>query len=90
MYDIFFFFNVTATTEIYTSFPTRLSSDLLYNILNYRATAGLPVILSSNLTLEQLGAAYHERITSRVLCGCTIYNFVGKDIRFLKQVEKRR
>src|SRR5258705_13723218 len=28
----FFFFNDTATTEIYTSFPTRRSSDLLRSI----------------------------------------------------------
>ena len=26
----FFFFNDTATTEIYTPFPTRRSSDLMY------------------------------------------------------------
>ena len=76
--------------DLGAEFSTAFSQSVLYNILNDRATAGLPVILSSNLTLEQLGAAYHERITSRVLCGCTIYNFVGKDIRFLKQVEKRR
>src|SRR3712207_9134555 len=30
MYCTLFFFNDTATTEIYTSFPTRRSSDLMY------------------------------------------------------------
>lgn len=76
--------------DLGAEFSTSFSQSVLYNLLNDRATAGLPVILSTNLTLEQLGAAYHERITSRVLCGCTIYSFVGKDIRFLKQVEKRK
>ena len=40
--------------------------------------------------LEQLAAAYNERIASRVLCGCTSYSFAGKDIRFLKQAERRK
>ncbi len=48
------------------------------------------MILSTNLTLEQLAAAYNERIASRVLCGCTSLSFVGKDIRFLRQREKKK
>src|SRR5574344_1508644 len=31
--DFFFFFNDTATTEIYTPFPTRRSSDLLKKVM---------------------------------------------------------
>jgi len=76
--------------DLGSEFSTSFSQSVLYNILNERMTAGLPVILSTNLTLEQLTAAYNERIVSRVLCDCTSYSFAGKDIRFLKQVEKRK
>ena len=41
--------------DLGAEFSTAFSQSVLYNILNDRATAGLPVILSSNLTLEQLG-----------------------------------
>lgn len=76
--------------DLGSEFSTAFSQSVLYNILNERITAGLPVILSTNLTLEQLSAAYNERIASRILCGCTSYQFAGKDIRFLKQVEKKK
>ena len=76
--------------DLGAEFSTAFSQSVLYNILNARITAGLPVILSTNLTLEQLAAAYNERIASRVLCGCTSLSFVGKDIRFLRQREKKK
>ena len=71
-------------------FSTTFSQSVLYNILNERITAGLPVILSSNLTLEQISATYNERIASRILCGCTSFVFTGEDIRFLRQMEKKK
>lgn len=76
--------------DLGAEFSTSFSQSVLYNLLNERITAGLPVILSTNLTLEQLNTTYNERIASRVLCGCTSYSFAGKDIRFLKQAEKRK
>lgn len=76
--------------DLGSEFSTSFSQSVLYNILNERITAGLPVVLSTNLTLEQLSAAYNERIASRILCGCTSYSFAGKDIRFLKQVERQK
>lgn len=76
--------------DLGSEFSTAFSQSVIYNLLNERITAGLPVILSTNLTIDQLGAAYNERIVSRILCGCASYNFAGKDIRFLKRVEKKK
>lgn len=76
--------------DLGAEFSTAFSQSVLYNILNDRITAGLPVVLSSNLTLEQISAAYNERIASRILCGCTCFTFAGKDIRFLRQMEKKK
>lgn len=76
--------------DLGSEFSTAFSQSVLYNILNERITAGLPVILSTNLTLEQIRETYNDRIASRILCGCTNYNFVGKDIRFLKRAERKR
>lgn len=76
--------------DLGAEFSNAFSQSVLYNVLNDRITAGLPVILSTNLTLEQLAAAYNERIASRILCGCTSFQFAGKDIRFLQQMEKKK
>ena len=47
--DLFFFFNDTATTEIYTSFPTRRSSDLGAHKLDKKQQQQLSDALSNKL-----------------------------------------
>ena len=76
--------------DLGAEFSTAFSQSVLYNLLNDRITAGLPVIFSTNLTLEQLRSTYNERIASRILCGCTNLHFVGKDIRLLRRKEDRK
>lgn len=76
--------------DLGAEFSTAFSQSVLYNILNDRITAGLPVILSSNLTLEQMDTTYNEHIVSRILCECTNLNFAGEDIRLLRRMEKRK
>src|SRR5476651_1963119 len=44
---VHFFFNDTATTEIYTSFPTRRSSDLHWKWLSFRCSAKVRQIRES-------------------------------------------
>lgn len=76
--------------DLGSEFSTAFSQSVLYNLLNERINAGLPMVISTNLDLEQLESAYNERIASRLLCGCSNYNFAGKDIRLLKRMEKRK
>lgn len=76
--------------DLGSEFSTAFSQSVLYNLLNERMNAGLPMILSTNLSVDELSKAYNERIVSRILCGCASYTFVGKDIRFLRQKEKKK
>ena len=58
---ISFFFNETATTEIYT-FPTRRSSDLegLVSGFHYSGNTSLLVAADANLSSQQSGIAYKQ------------------------------
>ena len=76
--------------DLGSEFSTAFSQSVLYNLLNERMNAGLPMILSTNLSVDQLSEAYNERIVSRLLCECASCSFVGKDIRFIRQMEKRK
>jgi hypothetical protein len=42
----------------------------LYQILNARADAGLPTVITTNLKLEEIGHRYGDRISTRVIKAC--------------------
>jgi len=60
--------------------PTPIDVDTLYLIVNERYQRRIPTIYTSNLTLEEIGAAYNDRIASR-LSACNIIELTGNDRR---------
>ncbi len=56
----------------------------LYNLINTRASAGRPTIISTNLEHGELQGRYNDRITSRLLGEYQPLMFVGSDIRMQK------
>ncbi|MBB6629966.1 ATP-binding protein [Clostridium algidicarnis] len=60
----------------------------LFNLLNKRLLTTKRMIISTNLTLEQLLQQYSERITSRLLGNFDINKFYCEDIRVSKNLNK--
>lgn len=61
----------------------------LYSLLNYRLNHALPVIITTNINLEDLEEYLGERTTSRILQMCRPYRLlVDMDIRVLKRQGK--
>lgn len=61
----------------------------LYSLLNYRLNYCLPVIVTTNLGLEELSAKLGNRITSRLLQMCRPYQLVVEmDIRLVERLNK--
>lgn len=71
--------------DLGAEFSTSFTVAALYNIINSRINAGLPVIISTNLTPAELEAKYTQRITSRIIGCYTSLIFCGRDIRQLKR-----
>lgn len=65
-------------TELVNSF----TNSELFNIINSRMTMGKKMIISTNLTLDQLAATYSDRIVSRIFNEFAICYFYGKDLRW--------
>lgn len=61
---------------------------VLYNLINSRINLRKPTVISTNLSVQQLGQRYHDRIASRLLGGFLPLMFSGKDIR--QQMAQRR
>ena len=67
-------------TEMSTSFVTSA----LYTLLNTRLTTGKKTIISSNLSIEELGRRYSSPILSRLQGEYQVLKFFGRDIRLIK------
>jgi DNA replication protein DnaC len=65
-------------------FASPFAINNLYNIINTRMLRNRPIIVSTNLTENELASRYGERIFSRLIGQFTLVKFFGGDIRQLK------
>lgn len=70
--------------DLGSEFSTQFTVAAVYNIINTRLNRSKPVIISTNLTKNELEAKYTQRVTSRIIGGYISLLFLGKDIRQIK------
>ncbi len=70
--------------DLGVEFTTSFTVSSIYNIINTRLNKAAPVIISTNLTPEELEQKYSRRVTSRIISCYATFLFVGNDIRQLK------
>lgn len=56
----------------------------IYNLFNTRMLYKRPTIVNTNLSLKELTAEYGKRLISRVAGDHVYFEFIGKDIRIIK------
>ena len=71
--------------DLGTEFRTMLTDSSLFNIINLRANSKKPVIVSTNIMLNQLAETYSERILSRITNSYTCLEFYGSNVGTLKK-----
>ncbi len=67
--------------DLGAEFMTAYTQSVLYNIINSRNCRGVPTIISSNLTFEELKNRYPESVTSRIIGNFSPVYFTGDDVR---------
>ncbi len=70
--------------DLGTEMPGQFVTAALYSLLNDRILAGKPMVISTNLNVEELSRRYSPQIASRLHGGFQRLTFVGEDIRVLK------
>lgn len=70
--------------DLGTEFKTLFSESALYSIINLRLLSGSPVIINSNLSVDELDERYGERLASRI-GSYDLVTFRGSDVRQLKE-----
>lgn len=68
--------------DLGTEFSSSFSGSALYNLVNARMLRGMPTVISTNLTLEELQGRYTDRFYSRVVGpDFTTIHVIGEDRR---------
>ena len=70
--------------DLGTELPGNFVTAALYSLLNDRLLAKKPMVISTNLTVEELSRRYNPQIASRLEGSFHRLTFVGEDIRVQK------
>ena len=70
--------------DLGTELPGQFVTAALYTLVNDRLLAGKPMVISTNLTVDEVGQRYSPQIRSRLQGSFRLLPFVGQDIRVLK------
>lgn len=76
--------------DLGTELSTEFSKVELFNFLNSKLLRKKKMIISTNLTLENLKNKYDERIYSRLVGDFNLYKFLGQDLRIKKNHERTK
>lgn len=67
--------------DLGTEFVTPFTVSTVYNLFNSRILSGKPMIMNTNLTVNELLTTYSQRFVSRLMGSCDKLDFIGEDIR---------
>lgn len=81
-YNMIFECDLLIIDDLGTEVGNSFTNAELFNIINERLITNKKVIISTNLSLEQLRDTYSERITSRVFNNFVPLKFYGEDLRY--------
>lgn len=70
--------------DLGTEMPGQFTNAALYSIINDRLLARMPMLISTNLNIDELPRRYTPQIASRLKGHFNHRNFLGEDIRVLK------
>ena len=70
--------------DLGTEMPGQFVTAALYSLLNDRLLSNKPMVITTNLNVEEAGRRYSPQVASRLYGSFTRLTFVGEDIRVLK------
>lgn len=70
-----------------TEVINQFSVSCFYNLINTRINKGLPMIINTNLSREDIKTRYSDRIASRLFGEFIVLAFHGKDVRMQKLMD---
>ncbi len=81
-YNYLFECDLLIIDDLGTELNNSFTNSELFNIINARMISDKKMIISTNLSLNELAQTYSERIISRVFNEFATFKFFGKDLRW--------
>ena len=88
-YDAVYNSDLLIIDDLGTEFSTAYTCSVLFDILNTRILNGKSTIISTNLSIGNIGEKYTERVSSRIIGNFDMFRFMGDDIRIAKKFNRR-
>jgi DNA replication protein DnaC len=83
-YEMLFNADLLIIDDLGTESNNSFTKTELFNIINSRLISGKNTLISTNLSIENIGKHYTDRIVSRILNNYIGCKFYGKDLRWEK------
>lgn len=74
--------------DLGSEYTTPYFQSMLFNIINTRLLAKRPVLINTNLSVQELENRYTPRVSSRIFGNYKIQKFLGSDIRLKKMIAR--
>ena len=75
--------------DLGTEFQSSFVRSSIYDLINSRLSFNRPTIINTNLTPEELGSTYADRVSSRIFAGYKAFLLTGNDIRIKKALMQK-
>ncbi len=85
LYEDFYSCDLLIIDDLGTEITNSFVTSQLFSCLNERCLRSRAVLISTNLSLEELRDRYSDRIFSRITSSFTLCKLTGPDIRILKK-----
>ena len=76
--------------DLGAEFATNFTAATIYQIMNSRLNKGLPTIISTNLSYQEMLKNYGERVSSRLIGSYVPLFFTGQDVRQQKMTRNMK
>lgn len=73
--------------DLGSEFPSSFTAAMIYQLIDARLAHGIPTIISTNLSWQELEERYTQRVVSRLASSYLNLRFLGQDIRQQKRFD---
>lgn len=80
-YDMIMNCDLLIIDDLGANMITKQTQPAIFEVVNTRMVKKLPVVISSNLTPNEIDYSYGSRISSRIVGGYFLYKLYGNDVR---------